>query len=183
MCENKKNCNCGCKTKKSITESKTIKKVLRERNYDYIFNKLKRPKDLEAAENFENSDYFQNPRNDHEYAKQFGDYLHRRETGQLQNVEDRHDDGDVSFRESKSFKKQVELLQEKVNLQVTSNCKKDLLKQIRIASDALLTIYDIVEKQNINQKQFEDLLDDAFSNVNELLTIAVVQESIDTVKK
>jgi len=177
MCENKKNCSCGCKTKKSMTESKNLKKILRERNYDYIFQKINRPKDLEAAENFENSDYFNNPIDDNDYARQFISYLSKREKGQLQNVEDRHDEGDVSFKESKSFKKQVELLQEKVNLNITSNCKKDLLKQIRIASDALLTIYDIVERQNISQKQFEDLLDDAFSNVNELLTVLVVQET------
>ena len=71
------------------------------------------------------------------------------------------------------------LLQEKINLVLTSNYKKELLKQTRIALDALLSVYDICEKANINKNDFLNLVDDAFSNTNEMLTILVVQDSVE----
>lgn len=71
------------------------------------------------------------------------------------------------------------LLFEKVDLKVTSNTKKELLKQTRTALDALLSIYDQLEKNNLDNSTFTNLVDEAFSNTNEILTILVVQDSIE----
>lgn len=101
MCENKKNCSCGCDTKKPINEAKQKKPV------------------------------------------------------------------------------EKSIILEKVDLKITSNTKRELTKQAKTALDALYTIYDTAEKQNISSDKFLQFVDGAFENVNELLTILVEQQSVE----
>jgi len=80
---------------------------------------------------------------------------------------------------SESKQSNKELLIEKIKLQLTSNQKKDFLKQTRIALDALLSLYDLAEKVNITNENVLDLIDKGFESTNEILTILVIQDSID----
>ena len=67
----------------------------------------------------------------------------------------------------------------KVNLKLTSNTKRELIKRAKVALDAIYSIYDICERLNIEQKQFIDNLDEAFEGTNEMLTLLVTQNSIE----
>jgi len=104
MCENKKDCSCGCSTKKPLTEAKKIK--------------------------------------------------------------------------IPEIKKSDKILFEKIDLKLTSNTKRELVKQAKAALDALYSIYDISEKQNISMPSFLDTVDSSFENANKLLTLLVTQESV-----
>ena len=70
-------------------------------------------------------------------------------------------------------------LNEGVDLKLKSNSKKEMIKQATIAHDALLNLYNHVEKNDIKKAQVMNLLDDSFTGINKLLTILVVQNSID----
>ena len=67
----------------------------------------------------------------------------------------------------------------KVNLKLSSNVKRDLIKKAKTALDAIYAIYDITERLNIDAKSFVDNLDGAFESTNDLLTLLVTQESIE----
>lgn len=71
----------------------------------------------------------------------------------------------------------------RVNLKLTSNAKRDLIKKAKTALDAIYAIYDICERLGIDNQKFVDQLDEAFEGTNEMLTILVVQNSIEPVFK
>ena len=67
----------------------------------------------------------------------------------------------------------------KVNLKLSSNAKRELIKKAKTALDAIYAIYDITERLSIDAKPFVDNLDGAFEGTNDLLTLLVTQESVE----
>lgn len=67
----------------------------------------------------------------------------------------------------------------KVNLKLSSNVKRELIKKAKSALDAIYSIYDITERLGIDAKPFVDYLDGGFEGVNEMLTLLVTQESVE----
>lgn len=67
----------------------------------------------------------------------------------------------------------------KVNLKLSSNSKRDLIRKAKTALDAIYQIYDICERLGIDNSKFIDWIDEAFEGTNEALTILVTQESIE----
>lgn len=74
------------------------------------------------------------------------------------------------------------LLQEKVNLKLNENSKTELLKQSKIAIESYMSMYNLCEKENINNKKVLDLLDEAYAKTNEMLTLFVVQNTKTNLK-
>ncbi len=70
----------------------------------------------------------------------------------------------------------------KVNLKLSSNAKRDLIKKAKTALDAIYQIYDICERLGVDNSKFIDWIDEAFEGTNEALTILVCQNSIDPIK-
>lgn len=71
---------------------------------------------------------------------------------------------------------ETKLLQEVINLELSSIKKREALKQARISMDALLSLYELCHKSNVQNKNFLSILDNAYDNVNTLLTVLVVQD-------
>lgn len=67
----------------------------------------------------------------------------------------------------------------KVNMKLSSNTKRELIKKAKTALDAIYLMYDICEKQGITSRSFVKNLDMAFEGANEMLTILVTQESTE----
>ena len=71
----------------------------------------------------------------------------------------------------------------KVNLKLSSNTKRDLIKKAKTALDAVYSIYDTCERLNIDNVKFINYVDDAFEGINEALTLLVCQNSVDIINK
>lgn len=71
----------------------------------------------------------------------------------------------------------------KINLKLSSNNKRDLIKKAKVALDSIYSIYDTIEKLGIDSKVFLKHLDNAFEGTNEMLTHLVVQNSIEPIFK
>jgi len=72
-----------------------------------------------------------------------------------------------------------ELVEAKMNLKITSNTKRELIKQAKTALDSIYNIYNICEKQGITVAAFMRDLDMAFEGTNEMLTALVIQDSVE----
>lgn len=71
----------------------------------------------------------------------------------------------------------------KINLKINSNTKRELIKNAKTALDAIYYIYNIIEKQSIENTSFSKDLDKAFEGTNAMLTNLVIQNSIDSQTK
>lgn len=73
----------------------------------------------------------------------------------------------------------IQLTEAKINLKLTSNSKRELIKQAKTALDAIYAIYNVCEKQGIESKPFMKQLEKSFEGTNEMLTMLVIQDSIE----
>jgi len=71
------------------------------------------------------------------------------------------------------------LLQEVINLEISSSRKIEALKQARVANEAILSLYELCQKSGVKNPDFLSILDKAYSNTNALLTVLVVQNEKD----
>ncbi len=71
----------------------------------------------------------------------------------------------------------------KINLKLSSNAKRELIKKARVALDSIYEIYDMLERLGVESKPFVDQLDAAFEGTNEVLTFLVTTDSISPSKK
>lgn len=74
-------------------------------------------------------------------------------------------------------------LLEKINLRLTSNTKIELVKQAKIALDAMYALYSQCERRDIEHNDFLDMVDKTFENISELLAVLIGQESVLPPKK
>lgn len=81
-----------------------------------------------------------------------------------------------------SIKKKSDLL-EKINLKLTSNTKIELVKQAKIALDAIYMIYDKAEKREVSHDGFLNIVDETFEKISELLAVLIGQESVESPTK
>lgn len=67
----------------------------------------------------------------------------------------------------------------KVNLKITSNTKRELIKNVKVAQDSIYNVYNTLEKLGIEANSFTGQLDDAFTGINNMMEILIGQKSID----
>jgi len=75
--------------------------------------------------------------------------------------------------------KEQKLLNEKINLALSSLKKRETVKQARIAHDAILSMYELCQKSNVENEFFLKMLDNAYSTINKILTVLVVQNTYE----
>jgi hypothetical protein len=192
MCENKTNCSCGCSTKKqSLTEAKdSIKKRLKEAPQKKqtielsVSDREGELKDLlHAIKDISNSGHsfevWVDPKKDNDINSNHKDgprfYIDGDGSDKIFDIKISENTIDESI--NLSDKQQ---LFEKIDLKLSSNTKRELVKHVKAALDAMYNVYNIAEKQNITKDEFLDLVDGSFEDINELLTLLVTQNSIET---
>ena len=201
MCENKTNCSCGCSVKKEIKEgtwaptvwnkntameAKTILQGLindsrkdQEVNLINLLDKFSK-KYWNKIGDDEFYDYIDNAK--FEFEKKRPAAIWRR---QLLLAINRIDQLEKIYlnknRIEEAAAKKKELL-EKINLKLTSNTKIELVKQAKIALDAMYTIYSQCEKRDVEHDGFLDIVDSTFEKISELLAVLIGQESIEMKK-
>lgn len=253
MCEGKKKCSCGCKTKKPISESKKILKegtwaptvwddnvALQAKNilrgmidtFDSVdiaklinrfekkfWNKIGDDEfyDYLDQASSEFSRGYPNWKNNIEKASQRVDQLaeiYKKEGKVSDNTFkvnetatsvdklpkqakfklhcDKCDlDFDANFKKTACPKcgvisnhvlnegKQKRKILEKINLKLPSNTKTEFVKQAKVALDAIYTLYVKMEKKDVDNEVFLNLIDNVFEDLNRILVILISQQSVD----
>lgn len=199
MCKGKKNCSCKCNSKNKeefMKESATKEQMTKlETDYDSIRNDefvtpendvekkgytqlirdgyLQYYTDVdrnEEGEYVKSKDYYYDYGNFHLSLSEFLTYF---------DYDDDRDDEERIYKamfEAKNDEIDVEKDISKINLKCDIKQKKELLKQTKTASDALLKMYDIANDVDIKNEKFLDLIDKASDIIENISTICVIQD-------
>lgn len=208
MCENKKDCGCGCSIKKkSLTESKQIlkegtwaptvwdknvalqaKNILQgliesgESNSVNISMLLKRFEKKFWNKIGDDVLYDQTRSAASEFEKKLPNWKNTILTA-IQRIDQLEKQYVKENKLKESLKIKKTQLLEKIKLNITSSAKIELVKQTKIALDAIYTVYAQCERKDIEHNEFLDMVDKTFENISELLAVLISQESVEQTKK
>lgn len=197
MCQGKKSCSCGCSVKKKITENEIANKeydITKSKDYiaikgigffyeiekhmdGHITFTVNEDKSMDAVSPISLLVFMGN-----ESKGYFG-------TSKPKDIFFSHSVM-TAFRETflngsdlveavDKLKDKTLLLETRVNLKLTSNNKRELIKKAKTALDSIYSIYDICEKLGIDSKAFIKHLDKSFTGTNDMLNILVTQDTIE----
>lgn len=203
MCENKKDCGCGCSVKKkSLTESKQILKEGTWAPTVWDKNVALQAKNIlqgliESGESNSVNVSMLLKRFEKKFWNKIGDDILYDRIGsaadqfekKLPNWKNtilsaiqRIDQLEAQYAKGNKLKeslktKKTQLL-EKINLKLPPNTKVELVKQAKIAQDAMYNLYAQIEKNNTLNENFLGIVDSGFERINEILIVLMNQNSI-----